>query len=59
MTTLTPLEHLTTRYDGLQLTRAEYRDALKALYARETDPQQMAKVRVQFVRVSIPSVTAS
>ncbi len=51
-------EHLATLYNAAELTRAEYRDALKALYASEPDPQQLAKIRVQFVRVSIPAVTA-
>ncbi len=49
----TPLEHLSTRYHTKQLTRAEYRDALKALYLRENDVQQLARIRAQFVSVSM------
>ncbi len=53
ITTPTPLEHLTTRYDADELTRAEYRDALKALYTSETDVRELSKIRAQFVRVSV------
>ncbi len=50
---ITPLQHLTDLYYTEQLTHAEYRDALKALYASETDVRELAKIRVQFVRVSV------
>lgn len=54
----TPLEHLTVQYNADELTRAEYRDALKALYVRETDVRELSKIRVQFVRVSIPAAAS-
>ena len=58
MTTPTTLEHRVTLYHTTQLTRAEYRDALKALYASETDVRQLSKIRAQFVRVSIPAAAS-
>lgn len=58
-TSTTDLEQLTAEYERADLTRAEYRDALKALYARETDVRELPKIRVQFLRVSIPTMTAS
>lgn len=55
----TELEHLSHQYERDNLTRAEYREALKSLYARETDVRELPKIRVQFLRVSIPTMTAS
>lgn len=55
----TDLEHLTHQFNADDLTRAEYREALKALYARETDVRELPKIRVQFLRVSIPTMTAA
>lgn len=49
----TNLEHLATLYERGELTRAEYREALKTLYARETDVRELPKIRAQFVSVSM------
>lgn len=57
-TTETLFEQLSTLYDADELTRAEYRDALKSLYASETDMQQLGRIRAQFVRVSIPTAAS-